>query len=255
MEIGKILNYLHRISSSILDYLLPPDFNHSFEKEFQGVSRLFVLVLLFSAGLTFVFSAFYIISGRYNLSLVTGVSTLLFIAFIYLLKVGKRYGQTVILTIVFSIFMITTTCFFTGGISSPVTIYFIITWITGETLYGGKGLAASVVGTGLAAGFLFLAGYYEFLPPTQFSEQEALWQFFAGVLMTAVQAALVVAYFRRSSRRYQKQLELTLENKNDLVNIICHDMANPLFILQGKLELIQKCSFGQNRTKCPPLES
>ena len=69
----------------ILDYFLPPGFQHSFEKEFQGVSRLFILIMLFSSGLTFLFTCFYIYGGQTDLAVVTGCSCLAFTFFIYFL--------------------------------------------------------------------------------------------------------------------------------------------------------------------------
>jgi signal transduction histidine kinase len=133
-----------------------------------------------------------------------------------------------------------TYAFFTGGFSSPLIIWFAILPMIAGIICRVKGAIIWCFITTLVSSFFLILHLNGYIFPTLINQQgfiitQALLSF-GWILLSTI---IIGAYTILSESNNQK-LKAKNDNIQNLVQILCHDISNPLFIVKMKLDLLNK---------------
>ena len=222
----------------IINYWLPTLDIKIFEKKELFRVRIFIAIILLSQLLTAVYFFFHISQSRIAFASVIGLPIIVFYFSLFLIRKYGQFNRAVIFSLTITTVIISFASIYSDGLSSPV-IFWLFLIPVGSSLFlekHGVKVSITLLIASLASILLFSSFQVESIvnfSKTEKKIQSAIAFFVSSILITG----MFQYYFVRLENLIQ-ELKLSNEKSDDLITIICHDMASPLHIINNSLEIL-----------------
>ena len=126
-----------------------------------------------------------------------------------------------------------------GGLTADASIWFMLIPLASSLILGKIG---TVVGLVLVFSGLLISHFFALEVP-MFIHSKGEYELRIGIACLVVTLLLLAAFYyqHQAKDKLLKQISKALEDKNSLVTIICHDIANPLLAINnGAIHLKEK---------------